>query len=73
VVIPHGVLFRGAAEGRIRQNILEEDLLETVIGLPANLFFGTGIPAAIMLFNKEKKNKNKVLFMKTEAILKLVK
>jgi type I restriction enzyme M protein len=63
VVIPHGVLFRGAAEGRIRQNILEEDLLETVIGLPANLFFGTGIPAAIMLFNKEKKNKNKVLFI----------
>ncbi len=63
VVIPHGVLFRGAAEGRIRHNILEEDLLETVIGLPANLFFGTGIPAAIMLFNKEKKNKNKVLFI----------
>lgn len=63
VVIPHGVLFRGAAEGTIRRKVLEEDLLEAVIGLPSNLFFGTGIPAAIVLFNKDKKNKNKVLFI----------
>lgn len=54
VVVPHGVLFRGAAEGRIRQKLIEENLLEAVIGLPANLFFGTGIPAAILLFNKGK-------------------
>jgi type I restriction enzyme M protein len=54
VVVPHGVLFRGAAEGRIRQKMIEENLLEAVIGLPANLFFGTGIPAAILLFNKGK-------------------
>jgi type I restriction enzyme M protein len=54
VVVPHGVLFRGAAEGRIRQRMIEENLLEAVIGLPANLFFGTGIPAAILLFNKAK-------------------
>lgn len=54
VVVPHGVLFRGAAEGRIRQRMIEENLLEAVIGLPANLFFGTGIPAAILLFNKGK-------------------
>lgn len=54
VVVPHGVLFRGAAEGRIRQNLIQENLLEAVIGLPANLFFGTGIPAAILLFNKGK-------------------
>jgi type I restriction enzyme M protein len=54
VVVPHGVLFRGAAEGKIRQKIIEENLLEAVIGLPANLFFGTGIPAAILLFNKGK-------------------
>lgn len=53
VVVPHGVLFRGAAEGRIRQNLIQENLLEAVIGLPANLF-GTGIPAAILLFNKGK-------------------
>ncbi|MFN0080102.1 MAG: N-6 DNA methylase [Prosthecobacter sp.] len=52
VVVPHGVLFRGAAEGKIRQKLIEENLLEAVIGLPANLFFGTGIPAAILLFNK---------------------
>lgn len=54
VVVPHGVLFRGAAEGRIRQKMIEGNLLEAVIGLPANLFFGTGIPAAILLFNKGK-------------------
>ena len=54
VVVPHGVLFRGAAEGRIRQKLIQENLLEAVIGLPANLFFGTGIPAAILLFNKAK-------------------
>jgi type I restriction enzyme M protein len=52
--VPHGVLFRGAAEGRIRQKLIQDNLLEAVIGLPANLFFGTGIPAAILLFNKGK-------------------
>jgi len=62
VVVPHGVLFRGASEGKIRQKTIEENLLEAVIGLPANLFFGTGIPAAILVFNKEKKNNN-VLFI----------
>ena len=54
VVVPHGVLFRGAAEGKIRQQLIQENLLEAVIGLPANLFFGTGIPAAILIFNKGK-------------------
>jgi type I restriction enzyme M protein len=62
VVVPHGVLFRGAAEGKIRQKTIEENLLEAVIGLPANLFFGTGIPAAILVFNKAKVNNN-VLFI----------
>jgi len=52
VIVPHGVLFRGGAEGKIRQRLIEENLLEAVIGLPANLFFGTGIPAAILLFQK---------------------
>ena len=55
VVIPHGVLFRGASEGKIRQQTVEENLLEAVIGLPANLFYGTGIPAAIAIFNKAKR------------------
>lgn len=54
VVVPHGVLFRGAAEGKIRKALIEENLLKAVIGLPANLFFGTGIPAAILIFNKGK-------------------
>ncbi|MBI4023991.1 MAG: type I restriction-modification system subunit M [Verrucomicrobia bacterium] len=62
VIAPHGVLFRGGAEGRIRKALIEENLLEAVVGLPANLFFGTGIPAAILLFNKGKKHKD-VLFI----------
>jgi type I restriction enzyme M protein len=63
VVVPHGVLFRGSSEGKIRQKTIEENLLEAVIGLPANLFFGTGIPAAILIFNKGKGNNKKVLFI----------
>lgn len=63
VVVPHGVLFRGAAEGKIRTKTIEEDLIEAVIGLPSNLFFGTSIPAAIIIFNKQKANKEKVLFI----------
>lgn len=62
VVVPHGVLFRGSSEGKIRKHTIEENILEAVIGLPANLFFGTGIPAAIVIFNKGKKDKN-VLFI----------
>ena len=62
VVIPHGVLFRGASEGKIRQQTVEENLLEAVIGLPANLFYGTGIPAAIAIFNKAKRG-DEVLFI----------
>lgn len=54
VVVPHGVLFRSGAEGKIRKRFIEENMLEAVIGLPANLFFGTGIPAAILIFNKGK-------------------
>lgn len=54
VIVPHGVLFRGGAEGKIRQKLIEDNLLEAVIGLPANLFFGTGIPAAIVMFNKAR-------------------
>ncbi|WP_258110082.1 type I restriction-modification system subunit M [Alicyclobacillus sp. SP_1] len=65
VVMPHGVLFRGGAEGTIRQGILEEDLLEAVVGLPSNLFYGTGIPACILVFNRHKdtNNRRKVFFV----------
>ncbi|OLF38071.1 type I restriction-modification system subunit M [Psychrobacter sp. Cmf 22.2] len=62
VVVPHGVLFRGSSEGKIRQQLIEENLLDTVIGLPEKLFFGTGIPAAILLFKKNKSD-DKVLFI----------
>ncbi len=62
VIVPHGVLFRGGSKGLIRQRLIEENLLETVIGLPANLFFGTGIPAAILIFHKGKKSTD-VLFI----------
>jgi len=54
VIAPHGVLFRGGAEGKIRRQLIEENLLEAVIGLPANLFFGTTIPAVVLVFNRAK-------------------
>lgn len=62
VVLPHGVLFRGASEGKIRQKLIEQNLLDAIIGLPANLFFGTGIPAAILVFKKNRANKD-ILFI----------
>jgi len=65
VVLPHGILFRGGAEGKIRKGILEEDLLEAVIGLPPNLFFGASIPACLFILNKDKaqEHKGKVFFL----------
>jgi len=62
VVAPNGVLFRGASEGKIRRQLVEENSLDTVIGLPEKLFYGTGIPAAILVFRK-KKTDDKVLFI----------
>ena len=62
VVVPHGVLFRGSTEGIIRQKLVEENLLDAVIGLPEKLFYGTGIPAAVLVFKKQKKDNN-VLFI----------
>jgi len=62
VVVPHGVLFRGSSEGTIRQRLIEENYLDAVIGLPSNLFYGTGIPAAILILNKGKKTDD-VLFI----------
>lgn len=62
VVLPHGVLFRGASEGKIRKRLIEQNLLDSIIGLPANLFFGTGIPAAILVFKKNRANSD-ILFI----------
>jgi len=69
IVLPHGVLFRGGAEGRIREQLLKNDLIEAVIALPAKLFYGTGIPAAIVIFNKNKpeERKGKVLIIDAES------
>lgn len=62
VVVPHGVLFRGSSESVIRQKLIEENLLDAVIGLPEKLFYGTGIPAAVLVFRKKKADTN-VLFI----------
>lgn len=61
-IAPHGVLFRGASEGLIRKRVIEENLLDAVIGLPENVFYGTSIPACILVFKKNRKN-NDVLFI----------
>ena len=64
VVLPHGVLFRGAAEGIIRRYLIEEkNYLDAVIGLPANIFFGTGIPTVILVFKKCREETNNILFI----------
>ncbi|MCB9312500.1 MAG: type I restriction-modification system subunit M [Lewinellaceae bacterium] len=62
VVVPHGCLFRGSSEGKIREQLIKENLLDAVIGLPSNLFFGTGIPAALLIFRKNRR-KTDVLFI----------
>ncbi|RIY35474.1 type I restriction-modification system subunit M [Psittacicella gerlachiana] len=62
IVLPHGVLFRGAAEATIRKALIEKNYLDTVIGLPANLFYGTGIPTIILVFKKNRQNQD-VLFI----------
>ncbi len=69
VIVPHGVLFRGGAEGKIRQSLIEENLLDTVIGLPTNLFPSTSIPVAILIFDRsreeggENEKRKEVLFI----------
>ena len=67
VVLPHGILFRGGAEGKIRKALVQkdEDLIEAIIGLPANLFYGASISAVIVIYNKDKEEarKNKIFFI----------
>lgn len=68
IVMPHGVLFRGSSEKAVRQGLLQDDLLEAVVGLPSALFYGTGIPACLLIINKNKaaSHKGKVLFINSE-------
>jgi type I restriction enzyme M protein len=63
IILPHGVLFRGNAEAEIRKNLIKKGYIKGIIGLPANLFYGTGIPAAIILIDKENANNRKGIFM----------
>lgn len=62
IVLPHGVLFRGAAEGTIRKALIEKNYLDAVIGLPANLFYSTGIPTVVLVFRKNRTNTD-ILFI----------
>lgn len=68
IVVPHGVLFRGGSEGRIREQLIKNDLIEAIIALSPKLFYGTGIPAAVLILNKNKPldRKNKILFVDAE-------
>ena len=63
VILPHGVLFRGNAEAEIRRNIIRQGYIKGIIGLPANLFYGTGIPACIIVIDKENSGADKPIFM----------
>lgn len=70
VVLPHGVLFRGAAEGRIRTSLLKENRIEAIIGVAPNLFYGTAIPACILLLRKQRPDEHRdhVLVINAEGI-----
>jgi len=74
VVLPHGALFRGSSEGHIRQYLIEEkNYLDAVIGLPANIFYGTSIPTCILVFKKCRENPNDILFIDASADFEKVK
>jgi type I restriction enzyme M protein len=62
IVLPHGVLFRGAAEGIIRKKLLEDGAIDAVIGLPANIFYGTSIPTVVLILKKNRESRD-VLFI----------
>ena len=73
-VLPHGVLFRGAAEGHIRKYLIEDrNYLDAVIGLPANIFYGTSIPTCILVMKKERANKDNILFIDASQHFEKVK
>lgn len=69
IIVPHGVLFRGGLEQKVRQGIVKDDLLEAIISLPSNLFYGTGIPVVILIYNKNKtaKRRGYVQFINAES------
>lgn len=70
IVLPHGVLFRGGEEGEIRKNLIEHNNIDTIIGLPANIFFGTGIPTIIMILKKNRINDDVLIIDASKGFIK---
>lgn len=70
IVLPHGVLFRGGEEGEIRKNLIENNHIDTIIGLPANIFFGTGIPTIIMVLKQSRENTDTLIIDASKGFIK---
>lgn len=70
IVLPHGVLFRGGEEGQIRRNLVENDKIDAIIGLPANIFFGTGIPTIVMVLKKNRDNSDILIIDASKGFVK---
>lgn len=70
IVLPHGVLFRGGEEGQIRRNLVENDKIDAIIGLPANIFFGTGIPTIIMVLRKQRRGDDILIIDASKGFVK---
>ncbi|MFC1909122.1 type I restriction-modification system subunit M [Chloroflexota bacterium] len=73
IVLPHGVLFRGGVEGEIRKNLIEQNYIDTIIGLPANIFFGTGIPTIIVILKKKRKTNDVLIIDASKGFSKIGK
>ena len=73
IVLPHGVLFRGGEEGEIRKNLIEQNHIDTIIGLPANIFFGTGIPTIIVVLKKKRANNDVLIIDASKGFSKVGK
>ena len=73
IVLPHGVLFRGGEEGAIRKNLIENNHIDVVIGLPANIFFGTGIPTIIMVLKQKRENTDVLIIDASKGFTKVGK
>lgn len=70
IVLPHGVLFRGGEEGEIRRNLIENNNIDAIIGLPANIFFGTGIPTIVMVLKKKRENTDVLIVDASKGFIK---
>lgn len=70
IVLPHGVLFRGGEEGEIRKNLIESNHIDAIIGLPANIFYGTGIPTIIMVLRQKRENTDVLIIDASKGFIK---